>query len=347
MHVLVITIRCSITPSILCIKITNLLGIFAIAKILISNHPLNIGIVVKTTGSWHTVKAGKELIKCRLKGTFRTQSMRNTNPIAVGDQVMYEITDKETGTITKIHERKNYIIRKATNLSRETQIMAANVDQVMLMFTLGFPETPLEFVDRFLISAEAYHIRCILLINKVDLYGKETIPWLEEVRKIYEYAGYMVIDMSVSCGINTEKVYTLLQNKLTLIAGNSGVGKSSLINFLCPGIHLKTNDISWYHLSGKHTTTYPEMIEITDGTFVIDSPGIRGFGLTDLNRNEIGLYFTDIFKLSKNCQFYNCTHIHEPNCAVIESCKTGILHESRYRSYFNIFNDANRKYRIR
>jgi ribosome biogenesis GTPase len=329
---LVISISCFIAPFILYNKITNLLSIFAIAKILISNHPLNIGTVVKTTGSWHTVKAGKEFIRCRLKGIFRSQSMRNTNPIAVGDQVMYEITDNETGIITKI---------------RETQIMAANVDQVMLMFTLGFPETPLEFVDRFLISAEAYHIRCILLINKIDLYEKQTLSWLEEVRKIYEFAGYLVIDMSVSYGMNIEKVNELLHNKLTLVAGNSGVGKSSLINFLCPGLNLKTNDISWYHLSGKHTTTYPEMIEISDGTFVIDSPGIKGFGLTDLNRNEIGLYFTDIFKLSKNCQFYNCTHIHEPNCAVIESCKTGILHESRYRSYFNIFNDSNRKFRIR
>jgi ribosome biogenesis GTPase len=316
------------------------------SKILFSNHPVNKGIVVKTTGTWHTIKAGKELINCRLKGIFRTHGMRNTNPIAVGDQVLFEITDQKTGIITKIQERKNYIIRKATNLSREAQIMATNIDQAMLMFTLDFPETPLEFVDRFLVAAEAYHIRCILLINKVDLYGKEKFLWLEEVRKIYEYAGYTVIEMSVTKGMNTEKVYDLIQHKLSLVAGNSGVGKSSFINSLCPGLNLKTNDISSYHLTGKHTTTYPEMIEITNDTFVIDSPGIRGFGLTDLNRNEIGLYFTDIFKLSKNCQFYNCTHIHEPNCAVIKACKAGILHESRYRSYFNIFNNSDQKYRI-
>jgi ribosome biogenesis GTPase len=307
---------------------------------------VNKGIVIKTTGSWHTVKAGKELINCRLKGAFRIHEIRNTNPVAVGDQVTFEIIDNETGVITKIHERNNYIIRKATNLSRETQIMAANIDQVMLMFTLDYPETPLEFVDRFLISAEAYHIRCILLINKVDLYGKEKLLWLEEVRKMYEYAGYTVIDMSVTSYVNTSRVGELMQNKLTLISGNSGVGKSSLINLYCPGLNLKTNKISLYHLSGKHTTTYPEMIEITEGTYIIDSPGIRGFGLTDLNRNEIGLYYTDIFNLSKNCQFNNCTHIHEPNCAVIEAYRAGILHESRYRSYFNIFNDSNHKYRI-
>ncbi|MBN1143153.1 MAG: ribosome small subunit-dependent GTPase A [Bacteroidales bacterium] len=303
------------------------------------------GIVIKTTGSWHTVKSGKEQINCRLKGTFRTRGMKNTNPIAVGDQVDFEITDNLYGAITKIHDRRNYIIRKAINLSKEVQILAANIDQAVLMFTLDYPETPLEFVDRFLLSAEAYHIECVLLINKIDLYQEHLQYRLQEVHDIYEYAGYKVIDISVETGLNMTRVDDILTNKLTLISGNSGVGKSSLINRLCPGLHLKTNDISWYHLSGKHTTTYPEMIEIKDQTFVIDSPGIKGFGLTDINRNEIGLYFTDIFKLSKNCQFNNCTHIHEPNCAVIEAYQKGILHESRYRSYFNIFNDKDEKYR--
>ena len=307
---------------------------------------MNQGIVVKTTGSWHTVQAGSELIKCRLKGSFRIRDIKNTNPIAVGDQVSFDLTNKDYGMITKIHERKNYIIRKATNLSHETQIMASNIDQVLLMITLDFPETPLEFVDRFLISTEAYHIRCILLINKTDLYQAEKLARLEEVRKIYEYAGYIVIDLSVTGDIHMEQVKQVMQNKLSLIAGNSGVGKSSLINYFCPGLNLKTNDISWYHLSGKHTTTYPEMIKINPGTYIVDSPGIRAFGVIDLNRNEIGLYFTDIFNLSKNCQFYNCTHIHEPNCAVIEACKTGILHESRYRSYFKLFTGSDQKYRV-
>ncbi len=274
------------------------------------------------------------------------RGIKNTNPIAVGDRVTFEITDLEYGMITEIHERKNYIIRKAINLSYETQIMAANVDQVLLMITLDFPETPLEFVDRFLISAEAYHIRCILIINKTDLYTAGKLARLEEVRRIYEYAGYQVIGISVTALSHLDQVRQLMEGKLSLVSGNSGVGKSSLINTLCPGLQLKTNDISSYHQLGKHTTTYPEMIEISRDTFVIDSPGIRGFGITELDRNEIGLYFTDIFNLSKHCQFYNCTHIHEPNCAVIEACRNGTLHESRYRSYYKLFTDSDQKYRV-
>jgi ribosome biogenesis GTPase / thiamine phosphate phosphatase len=306
---------------------------------------LNKGIVVKTTGSWHLVRTGDKLVRCRLKGNFRIREIKNTNPVAVGDQVELETDDQDYGTITKIYERKNYIIRKSINLSRETQILAANVDQVLLMITLRFPETPLEFVDRFLVSAEAYHIPCILLINKTDLYDAERMHWLEEVRAIYEYAGYKVMDISVEKHIHLEMVRDQLQDKLSLIAGNSGVGKSSLINRLCPGLQLKTNEISSFHLAGKHTTTYPEMIEISKGTFIIDSPGIRGFGVTELQKNEIGLYFNDIFKLSRNCQFYNCTHVHEPGCAVMEACKDGILHESRYRSYLKLFTGENQKYR--
>jgi ribosome biogenesis GTPase len=274
------------------------------------------------------------------------RGIKNTNPVAVGDRVTFEITDLDYGMITEIHERKNYIIRKAINLSFETQIMAANVDQVLLMITLDFPETPLEFVDRFLISAEAYHIRCILIINKTDLYTGGKLARLEEVRRIYEYAGYQVIGISVTSQSHLDQVRLLMEGNLTLVAGNSGVGKSSLINTLCPGLQLKTNDISSYHQLGKHTTTYPEMIEIGKDTFVIDSPGIRGFGITELDRYEIGLYFTDIFNLSKHCQFYNCTHIHEPKCAVIEACRNGTLHESRYRSYYKLFTDSDQKYRV-
>lgn len=271
--------------------------------------------------------------------------MKSTNPVAVGDQVVYEVNDDDRGVISEILDRRNYIIRKATKLSKEAQVMAANVDQVALMFTLDFPVTPLEFVDRFLIAVEAYHIPAVLLINKTDLYDEEKLSWMEEVRRIYEFAGYRVIDMSVISGNNMHLVREILDSKLTLLAGNSGIGKSSMINTLCPGLNLKTNDISWYHEAGKHTTTYPEMIEISENTFIIDSPGIRGFGITDLDKNEIGLYFTDIFRLSKSCQFYNCTHTHEPNCAVIEACENGILHESRYRSYYNIFTDTDEKYR--
>jgi ribosome biogenesis GTPase len=307
---------------------------------------VNTGIVIKTTGSWHTVKTGNTRINCKLKGNFRTRGMRITNPVAVGDQVNFDFTGKDQGIITKISDRKNYIIRKSTNLSHESQILAANVDQVMLMFTLDFPETPLEFVDRFLVAVEAYHVRCILLVNKMDLYNEAHMRWLEEVEKIYKYADYAIIGISVVQGLNMDRVKELMHHKLTLLAGNSGIGKSSMINYLCPGLNLKTNDISWYHESGKHTTTYPEMIETDDHTYIIDSPGIRGFGLTEINKNEIGLYFTDIFRISKDCQFHNCTHIHEPNCAVIEAYNSGLLHESRYRSYFNIFNDTDQKYRL-
>jgi ribosome biogenesis GTPase len=303
------------------------------------------GIVTKTTGSWHLVKAGDEILQCRLKGSFRTRNVKSTNPVAVGDRVIFELQENDKAVITEILERRNYIIRKATNLSKESQILASNIDQVALMFTLDFPETPLEFVDRFLISAEAYHIPSLLIINKTDLYSELKLLRMDEVKRIYEYAGYQVLDTSVTRGWNIEKVWEALDGKLTLAAGNSGVGKTSLINILRPGLNLKTNDISWYHESGKHTTTYPEMVELKDHTWIIDSPGIRGFGLTDLEKNEIGLYFTDVFRLSKNCQFYNCTHIHEPNCAVIEAYNNGILHESRYRSYYNIYMDADSKYR--
>jgi ribosome biogenesis GTPase len=305
---------------------------------------LKTGIVIKTTGSWHTVRSENERVNCRLKGNFRTREMRNTNPVAVGDLVTFEMQGHE-GVITMIKERKNYIIRKATNLSRESQILASNIDQVMLMFTIDYPETPLEFIDRFLLSAEAYHIKCILLINKVDLYSAAQLEWMKEVIRIYEFAGYTVLAISVLSGLNMKEVKESLHQKLTLIAGNSGIGKTTLINNLCPGLNLKTNEISSAHQSGKHTTTYPEMIEAGKKTFIIDSPGIKGFGLTDLNRNEIGLYFTDIFKLSKYCQFNNCTHVHEPDCAVIDALHSGVLHESRYRSYFNIYNDADLKYR--
>lgn len=319
--------------------------ILAIVKY-ITHKNLDTGIVVKTTGSWHTVKFGTRFISCKLKGSFRKKESRNTNPIAVGDEVSIELNNDNTGIINKIHPRKNYIIRRATKLSSETQILAANVDQVILMFTLDFPETPLEFVDRFLLAAEAYHISCILVINKIDLYSTEKLTWLNEVKKIYSFAGYITIECSITLKQNTDSVYQLMKNKINLIAGNSGVGKSSLINLMCPELTLKTSEISHYHQSGKHTTTYPEMFQVDINTFIIDSPGIRGFGITDIEKNELGLYFTDIFHLSKDCQFYNCSHIHEPHCAVIKAFREGVLHESRYRSYYKIYTETGLKYRI-
>jgi len=307
---------------------------------------VNKGIVIKTTGSWHTVNDDGEHINCRLKGNFRMRGIKTTNPIAVGDAVYYEKTGTHTGTITKILERKNYIIRRAINLARETQIIAANIDQVLLMITLESPETPLEFVDRFLVSAEAYRIPSVLVINKTDLYRAEKLDRCAEIRKIYEYAGYRVIESSVEKQVNIPELADILHGKYTAIAGNSGVGKTSLINLLCPGLNLKTAPISAYHLSGKHTTTYPEMVALPSGGYIIDTPGIRGFGVMDISRNEVGLYFTDIFNLSANCRFYNCSHIHEPGCAVINACLQGILHESRYRSYIKLMMGEEGKYRM-
>ena len=303
------------------------------------------GIVVKTTGSWHLVKSGDEILNCKLKGNFRVKNIRNTNPVAVGDRVLFEVTAHNTGLIYRIEERENYIIRKASNLSKENHIMAANIDQLLLLVTLKFPETPLEFIDRFLLSAEAYHIKAVLVINKMDLYGKQESDRVAEVIRIYEFAGYSCTTISLEKNMNTGVIPGILKDKTSIIAGISGVGKSTLINSLVPGLNLKTAEISDYHLSGKHATTYPEKIELPFGGYVIDTPGIRGFGIIDINANEIGLYFRDIFKLSKDCQFYNCTHIHEPNCAVIKACRSGILHESRYRSYVKIFTDKNEKYR--
>jgi len=307
---------------------------------------LNKGIVVKTTGSWHTVNTDGNLIYCRLKGSFRIRGIKTTNPIAVGDEVFYDKTSANSGIIIKIQDRKNYIIRRASKLAKETHILASNVDQLALMITLDSPETPLEFVDRFLVSVEPYHIPAVLLINKIDIYGPEKQAWCKEVKTMYEFAGYRVIEVSVTRQINLDIVSELLSGKFTALAGNSGVGKTSLINIICPGLQLKTADISAYHLTGKHTTAYPEMFPLPGGGYVIDTPGIRGFGVTDIERNEIGLYFTDIFKLSRDCHFYNCTHVHEPDCAVIEAFRKGILHASRYRSYLKIFLGSSGRYRI-
>lgn len=304
------------------------------------------GIVVKTTGSWHTVNSDNELVSCKLKGSFRIRGIKNTNPVAVGDEVFFNRTGPQMGIIQKIQDRKNYIIRRATNLSKETHILASNLDQVLLMITLENPETPLEFVDRFLVSIEAYHIPAIVVINKLDLYGPEKLKRFDEVRSIYEFAGYAVSGISVTSELNTNPLLAMLTGKFTAIAGNSGVGKTSLINLLCPGIHRKTAEVSTYHLTGKHTTTYPEMFPLPGGGYIIDTPGIRGFGVTDIDKNEVGLYFPDIFRLSGNCQFYNCSHLHEPHCAVIEATCNGILHESRYRSYVKIVSGNDGKYRI-
>jgi len=247
--------------------------------------------------------------------------------------------------IVEIDKRKNYIIRRATSFHKEAHLLATNIDKVFLLASLKFPETQPEFIDRFLVTSEAYHIESYILINKIDLLDKEDNKKLKEFIRIYSLAGYKCIPMSLITGQGVDEIKNLLQGNISLIAGNSGVGKTSLINLLSPSLQLKTEAISDAHQSGRHTTTFSELFTINGDTYVIDSPGIRGFGLIDLKKDEIGLYFPEIFKISKNCRFYNCTHIHEPGCAVKLAVENELIGSTRYRSYVNIVTEEESKYR--
>jgi ribosome biogenesis GTPase len=304
------------------------------------------GLILKSTGSWYTVKAlDGEIFKCTIKGKLRTFDFRSTNPVAVGDRVKFENTDLKTGVIVDIFDRKNYIIRKASNLSKQTHIIAANVDQAVLVITLAFPETSLEFTDRFLVAAEAYRIPVIIAINKVDLYEETLAELIREVYDIYEPIGHRVIETSIFQQNKLELLKSLIDNKTSVLSGNSGVGKTSLINTLYPGIDLRVNEISDYSMKGKHTTTYAEMIELPGGGYLIDTPGIKGFGLIDMEREEIYHFFPEIFKFAALCQYHNCLHIEEPNCAVKAAVEKGEINASRYYSYRSILDDKNSKYR--
>ncbi len=303
------------------------------------------GLITKTTGSWHTVNDDGSFIRCKMKGTYRQKGIKTTNPVAVGDHVDYESDDNKTGLITEIHPRKNYIIRKSINLSKEAHILAANLDQAILIFTLAYPETPLEFIDRFLVSAEAYHIPSRLVINKTDIYDEKTTSVMYDLIAVYSKIGYPCLQVSAVTHSNIERLKDVLKNKTSLVAGNSGVGKTTLINFVQPGLNLKVDDISMYHKTGKHTTTFSEMFPLDIGGYVIDSPGIKGFGVIDFEKSEVGLFFPEIFTTSVNCQYYNCSHSHEPGCAVKEAVESGSIARSRYRSYLSILADSNSKYR--
>jgi len=305
------------------------------------------GTVIKSTGSRYRVLYDDNIIiDTYIRGKLRIQGTRTTNPVAVGDNVRFDIDKKSgSGIITEVLDRRNYILRKSSNLSRHSQVIAANIDQVFLMITIIFPETPVEFIDRFIITAEAYRIPLIILINKTDLYGAEEIEKMKYLESMYMKIGYPVLCLSLYSNSDLYPLKHLMKDKVSLISGNSGVGKTSLLNTLNPSLNLKTEEISDYHKQGKHITTFPEMHPMPFGGFVIDTPGIRGFGVVDMEKKEIYHFFREIFEVSKGCRFNNCLHLDEPGCAVRTAVENGKIDFLRYKSYLNIMETDDRKYR--
>ncbi|GAA4101903.1 ribosome small subunit-dependent GTPase A [Mucilaginibacter panaciglaebae] len=298
------------------------------------------GLVTKSTGSWYQVRTpGGERYDCRIKGKFRIKDIVTTNPIAVGDVVDFELEpEQQTGVITNLHQRKNYIIRKSINLSKQGQIIAANLDQALLVVTLASPRTSLGFIDRFLVTAEAYDVPAKLVFNKLDLFSDEGLDILAEYTTMYENIGYPCYEVSALAGTNIEQVQALLKDKITLISGHSGVGKSSMINALLPDLTLRTSEVSEWSDKGTHTTTFAEMFEIPQGGFLIDTPGIRELGIIDIEKEELGHFFPEMRERMHNCKFNNCQHINEPGCAVLAALERGEIEISRYDSYLSIYN---------
>lgn len=305
------------------------------------------GLVVKNTGSWYTVKTDSgQLIDCKLKGNFRLKGIRSTSPVAVGDFVQIVTNAEGTAMITAIDDRKNYIIRKSPNLSKQSQIIAANLDQAFLLVTIKYPETSTIFIDRFLAGAEAYRIPVVLVFNKTDLLNEEERHYQQMMMNLYETIGYHCVEISAETGQGMEVINALLAQKVTLLSGNSGVGKSTLINVLIPHAEQRTAEISDAHGTGIHTTTFSEMIALPHGGYVIDTPGIKGFGTFDIEPEELTSYFKEIFAFSKDCKFNNCTHTHEPGCAVRTAVENHYISESRYQSYLSMLDDKEaNKYR--
>jgi len=307
------------------------------------------GLVYKSTGSWYTVKTdlGKAY-QCRIKGKFRLKGIKSTNPIAVGDIVDFELetnNDDETGVIHNIHDRANYIVRKSVNLSKQTHIIASNVDQVFLLITIDNPPTFTSFIDRFLVTAEAYQIKTVLLFNKVDTYSKETMDEVKYLAHVYREIGYECIGISAETGKNIDKVKALMIDKVSMFAGHSGVGKSTLVNAIEPGLDLKTKAISSQHSQGQHTTTFAEMFDLSFNAKIIDTPGIKGFGIVDMDKEEVADYFPEFFELKQDCKFNNCLHVEEPKCAVKEALENDDISFSRYRSYLKILEGEDEHYR--
>ena len=298
------------------------------------------GLVIKNTGSWYLVKTdnGSE-VECKIKGNFRLKGIRSTNPVAVGDRVKIVRNQEGTAFITEIEDRKNYIIRRSSNLSKQSHIIASNLDQCMLIVTVNYPETSTTFIDRFLASAEAYRVPVCLVFNKTDRYSEDENRYLEGLINLYTTIGYQCYKVSALNNVGIDDIKNALSGKITLFSGNSGVGKSTLINAIMPGKNLKTGDISNVHNKGMHTTTFSEMFPVDGGGYIIDTPGIKGFGTFDMEEEEVGHYFKEIFKFSANCKYGNCTHRHEPGCAVREAVEKHYISESRYTSYLSILND--------
>lgn len=305
------------------------------------------GLVIKNTGSWYTVRTddGRD-VESKVKGNFRLKEIRSTNPVSVGDRVDIDINNEGTAFITRIEDRKNYIIRRASNLSKQSHIIAANLDQAMLIVTVNYPITTTVFIDRFLATAEAYSVPVKLVFNKIDRYKGEDKEYLDALINLYTTIGYPCSTLCAKTEEGLDALKAELKDKITLLSGHSGVGKSTIINKLVPGVNLRTGDISEYHNKGMHTTTFSEMIPLPEGGYLIDTPGIKGFGTIEMETAEISHYFPEIFKFSEDCRFNNCSHRHEPGCAVSQALEDHYISESRYKSYLSILEDKEEsKYR--
>ena len=305
------------------------------------------GRVIKNTGSWYTVRTddGRD-VESKVKGNFRLKEIRSTNPVSVGDRVDIDINNEGTAFITRIEDRKNYIIRRASNLSKQSHIIAANLDQAMLIVTVNYPITTTVFIDRFLATAEAYSVPVKLVFNKIDRYKGEDKEYLDALINLYTTIGYPCSTLCAKTEEGLDALKAELKDKITLLSGHSGVGKSTIINKLVPGVNLRTGDISEYHNKGMHTTTFSEMIPLPEGGYLIDTPGIKGFGTIEMETAEISHYFPEIFKFSEDCRFNNCSHRHEPGCAVLQALEDHYISESRYKSYLSILEDKEEsKYR--